>query len=73
MFLGGRYYKKIQDKMYELGEMPTEESAGFEIYKWKTTKETLYYVPCEGNTAAYSFSMFPKPSWKQKYADKAYV
>jgi hypothetical protein len=69
--LTGRYYKKIQNKMYEDGEMPSSgKTAGVEIYRWSDEGQTLYYIPVEGDTAAYCFSSYPDPAWKAEYQGK---
>jgi hypothetical protein len=34
IFLASRYYKKLHNKMYETGNMPTEATAAIEVYKW---------------------------------------
>lgn len=53
--------------MYEEGDTPKTATCGLEIYQWKTTRETLFYIPVDGDTEKYAFSSYSTPEWIDKY------
>ena len=59
------------DKMMENGDMPSEETAGLEIYEWNSEhRQTLFYIPVSGPVKQYAFSTYPQPKWKKEFHER---